>query len=167
MSPPPQQPPAQPFPLYPQPGPAYAPSTLQLQPQLPQLQSAPPDGAKPPKTKRLAGSPSALRHSSGWPLVARSGASTVVRARPRQLQRQRSQPPRPLRLHRRPLRLRAPARLRHPRRPPSRSLIRSSSQNRPSRSRSGMGQGLEEARQLHRREVHHLRPGHPVRLSYR
>lgn len=53
MSLPPQQAPAQPFPLYPQAGPAYVPSTPQLQPQSPQLQSAPPVGAKPPKTKRF------------------------------------------------------------------------------------------------------------------
>jgi hypothetical protein len=53
MSLPPQQPPAQPFPLYPQPGPAYAPSTPQLQPSSQQLQPAPPVDAKPPKTKRF------------------------------------------------------------------------------------------------------------------
>ena len=87
----------------------------------------------------LAGSPSALRRSSAWPLVARSGASTVAMARPRQLQRQRSRPPRPLRSHRRPLRLGAPARLRHPRRPPSRRLSPSPRQNQRIRSRSGNG----------------------------
>lgn len=50
MSLPTQQPPAQPFPLYPQPGFASASSTPQFQPQ---SQSASPVGSKPPKRKRF------------------------------------------------------------------------------------------------------------------